>query len=209
MSSGLDHYPLETLADAAEGRLPPAERNLVEAHVAACAECADTLSWVRRVVSVMRSDDDVAVPAALHRRALDLFPGAAPRTRSEHGLGRRLLAALRFDSTVRQPAWGTRAGPVSARQLLFTAEQYDLDLRIRPTEALWQVSGQVLGPSTEGEVVLSSALEPEQRARVDEEGAFTLLPVTAGRYTLRLSMGEIDIEAPNLQVGDADSEAST
>ena len=108
-------------------------------------------------------------PEALVQRALGLWtraplaaptPAAGLRERLHAGL-RELVATLAFDSLgLSAAAAGLRSsGPGAARQLLFTAEGRDIDLRISPTEdgAHWVVSGQVLGPETDGHATLQAA----------------------------------------------------
>ena len=60
----------DRLSDYLDGDLPPAERTAMETHLASCAECAETLIGIRRVITRARALDDRA-PSA------DLWPGVA------------------------------------------------------------------------------------------------------------------------------------
>ena len=117
------------------------------------------------------------------------------------GLRRRLLAALRFDSAERPAALGTRTGQPPARQLLFLADRNELDLRIAKADARWAVRGQVLGPAEAGEVTLQGPTAAWSVA-LNELGEFTLPPVPAGSYILAVRLLDLDIEVPNLTVGE-------
>src|ERR671916_835931 len=90
-------------------------------------------------------------PPALVSGVVRMF--RARRAQSEApGLLRRLVAALAFDSSSLTPAFGVRSGQAApARQLLFSAGDLDVDLRLAQGSEGWTVSGQVLGPCTGGE----------------------------------------------------------
>lgn len=62
----------DRLSDYLDGELPPAERAALEVHLAECAECAETLSGLRRVVTRARALED-RPPAG------DLWPAIAAR----------------------------------------------------------------------------------------------------------------------------------
>jgi hypothetical protein len=83
--------------------------------------------------------------------------------------------------------------------VLFEAEGYAIDLRIAPLGEVWRVSGQALGPGAGGRVMLLGPVAVE--AALNDLSEFTLPPVPTGRYTLRLTLDEIEIEAADLSVG--------
>jgi hypothetical protein len=122
-------------------------------------------------------------------------------------LRQRVLAVLSFDSWATAPlVAGLRStGTAPTRQLVFSAEGRDIDLRIAPSGARFTVSGQVLGPDDHGAVALS----PEQasasvhEAPLDAFGEFRLTDVVAGRYRLSLLLSEHELELPPFDVGEA------
>jgi hypothetical protein len=61
---------IDRLSDYIDGEMDLAERLELEAHLAGCAECSDTLLGLRRVVTRARAMDDVAPTT-------DLWPGIA------------------------------------------------------------------------------------------------------------------------------------
>lgn len=76
----------QRLDDFLDGELPPAEMHEVSAHAAACAACAGTLEWSRRLQARA-----TALPRERRPRR-DLWPHIAERLDGSHarpGLGRR------------------------------------------------------------------------------------------------------------------------
>ena len=62
--------------------------------------------------------------------------------REEPSLLRRVLAVLSFDSLNVAPAFGTRSGATGSRQMLYSAEENDIDLHYS--------AGQLMGGSWPG-----------------------------------------------------------
>lgn len=147
------------------------------------------------------------VPPALTHAALALWDGQPVPLAT--GLLRRLQAVLSLDSWA-QPgtALGLRGLRSPTRQLLFSAEGCDIDLRVSPAGEAFDLSGQVLGPYDSGQVGLVH-LPPEgapapdlpRHATLDALGEFRLEAVPAGRYQLRLQLGHDDIVLPPIEVG--------
>jgi hypothetical protein len=112
----------------------------------------------------------------------------------------RIVAALQFDSAQTPVAAGVRSGQPVARQMLFSAEPYDVDLRIAPRGDAWQVAGQVLGPCEGGRVLLQSDRDTVE-APLNELCEFALPPVPAGSYMLALRLADAEIAIDTLNVG--------
>jgi len=142
---------------------------------------------------------------------------------------RRVLATLRFDSAA-QPvlALGMRGGRAGTRQLLFSAEGYDLDLRLTPdlSGPCWQLDGQVLGPEgpmrvslTTGEAVADSLAGRGDQAgpgpapapagpgsaaglatEVDELGEFHFQGLEGGRWRLQLQLPQLLVDLPPIEL---------
>lgn len=201
MSSGSRHIPFEQLADFADGRLGAGDRARVEAHLAGCARCAAEAGALGKLIGLMRATAVADAPAHLVARAVRLFApravGPAP------GLRQRILATLRFDSgpsSQLSPAFGVRSAATAPRQLLFSAGEHEVDLRLAPAGDRWTIAGQVLGPGGTGQVVLQGPATGETTA-FNEDGEFALAPVPAGTYTLRLLLGDVEVECPPMKVG--------
>lgn len=193
------HIPFERLVDLAEGRVAPEESRDASAHLKTCASCAGQLAAVERLTQMMRADDSVDAPRDLLAGALNLFRARPTR----EGFLRRVVGALSFDSGALRPAFGVRSGQAtSSRQLLFSAGDVDVDLRLAPGEEGWAVSGQVLGECAGGWAELGGAEDEGRaaRAELNELCEFALPAVPAGSYTLRLRLDDLLVEIPDLNL---------
>ena len=198
----LKHLSFSKIADLAEGRLAADERNLSAAHTAVCSRCAAKLNRLENVLGLMRADESVDAPPQLVAHTINLFR-TRPRESRTPSLARRLVAALSFDSLQMSPAYGVRSGQsaASTRQLLYSAEEYDLDLRLTETSEGWVVLGQVLGQECAGAAVeLAGAQEATVRADVNEQCEFRLPAVPPGSYQLSLRFKDLEIEIPQLEL---------
>lgn len=197
------HIPFTRLADLAEGRLSLEEAAAERAHLADCTNCSAQAAQLGHLAALMRADASEDAPPELVASVVRMFRARRP-TVEEPGLLRRLVAALTFDSSSLQPAFGVRSGQAApARQMLFSAGDLDVDLRLAPGGEGWTVSGQVLGPCKGGEVELVDAEgSTAARATLNELCEFTLLPPTPdGIYALRLRLDDgAEVEIPELSL---------
>jgi hypothetical protein len=190
--------PYELLVDLAEDRLSPAERDRALARVAADPQAAAELAALRGMVDLMRDDTSEDAPDHVINRALRLFDRPAPA--ASPGLVQRLVAALRFDSAQGLPAFGLRSSEPGIRQLLFSAEGYDIDLRVTLHTGGWVVSGQVLGSDQRGSVMLSTA-DRVFTATLNDLSEFSFEPVPSGRYALTLRQDDLEVVVEDLEIG--------
>jgi len=191
------HLAYAALADLVEGRLSAAERTAAEQHLAVCERCAADREWLAATIGLMRDDRLVDAPDRAVERAIGIFrPRIAPQ---QPRLLRRIVAALSFDSGLpQQQAFGVRSGLPSARQLLWSAAPYDVDLRIEARGEALVVAGQVLGPCRGGDVALQGPAAAA--ASLNEQCEWTLPPVPPGDYTLLLRLGDAEIAIPDLRI---------
>ena len=113
----------------------------------------------------------------------------------------RVLAALTFDSLTARPAFGLRSGASSGRQLVYSTELADIDLRVSPQSGEWEIAGQILGASeSRGKVNLESA-SFSASADLNELAEFGFQSVPSGIYTMFVQLPELEIEIPPLQLG--------
>jgi len=137
--------PFEDLVDLVEGRLSPAEADLLEAHIAGCAECAAQVAWLRRVTGLMAADRLVDAPRELVARAQALY--RAPQSRPLAGLAAlwrglwtpqlRRAGALALSVLLLIGAlWASSTIPVAqAATLASVSGQVEVQ---RPGSSLWQ-----------------------------------------------------------------------
>ena len=200
MKQIFNHLPFEKLADMAEGRLLADERMKAEAHANGCPRCAAKLTELEKVFSLVRTDESVDAPPEIMTRAVNLFRPRAVAASSSPSLVERIVAALSFDSLQMRPAYGVRSGQAAARQLLYSAGESDIDLRVAPSGEDWVVSGQVLGADCAGGEIELKGATGETRARLNEQCEFRLPPVPAGTYSLRLRLTDMEVEVPELEL---------
>jgi hypothetical protein len=194
------HLSIDVLTDLAHETSPVNAQ--AQAHLGDCQQCANTLAQLRHVIGVMRSDRTEEVPSHVIQRAERLLRQRRPIPTPERqpSLPQRILAVLRFDS-FQQPAFGLRSGKPIARQLLFSAGDSDIDLRIAPSNGDWQITGQVLGPTAGGQATLIGS-QIEHTVTFNELNRFQLPAVAAGLYTLRLHLGGTEVDITDLSLGE-------
>ena len=199
MSLNLSHLPYARLVDWVDGRLAPEQQVAVTAHLDACSHCRAEAAQVERMLNAMRTDDSQDAPPSLIARALQSFRHrvVAPSP----SLVQRLVAVLRFESTPLTPALGLRGEGAAERQLVFTAADYDVDLRIVPAVDGWQVSGQLLGDELGAGVAHLTSETFNADANIDPLSTFELPPAPAGHYTLTLAWPAFAITVENLALG--------
>jgi hypothetical protein len=195
------HIPFSQLSDYVSGDLPLLDRVDVEAHVAVCPRCASELAELERLIELMRNDLSEDAPPQIIKRAIEMFRAKSEQQNTSSDFRRRLLAVLHFDSIGMAPAFGVRSGKPGARQLLFSTNVNEIDLRIEPAGQAWLVSGQVLGgESTSGTALLQGATGVRETS-LNELNEFTLPPVEAGTYTLILNLTDVEVEIEEIRIG--------
>lgn len=155
--------------------------------------------------ALLRSRTLIDAPEAVIQRALGLWQVRTPASTGAAGaalggLRRRLAALLDFDSAVAAPA-ALRSGGDSTRQLLFSAEGRDVDLRVVATSGTsCRISGQILGPDESGVALLSCGSYEAETAWSDlSEFSFDGVPAGTCRIVLRSDAWELalpDVEIP-------------
>ena len=188
------HIPVETLADIVEDRVTSEARVAAMTHISACSTCQDSLLQLQQLILTMRSDTTKDVPRDVVTSAINIF------SQEERSPLRRIVALLTFDSRDAGPAYGMRSLLAVSRQLLYSAEDTDLDLRITVQNDECIVAGQVIGEGcSEGHVEISGA-GGRSEATLNDVFEFTLPPVPVGNYSLTLRMHDLQIEIPDLEL---------
>jgi hypothetical protein len=190
-----EHIPFELLANLAEGRTDR-EHELM-AHLTDCSQCNGKLERLAHVINLMRTDSTEAAPRDVIAQATSIFT----RREARPSLLRRIVAAVTFDSASSTPAYGYRSGQTASRQILFAAEDSDIDLRLSRQADQWLVSGQVLGAACAGAEVELSDREKTTLTRLNDLCEFNLSAVPAGSYKLTMRFEDRQIEIPDLELG--------
>ncbi len=199
------HIKFEQLVDLSENRVPAERRAGMLAHAHDCDFCAKELARVHQVINLMRADTTTDAPRDVLAHAVNLFRPQTANAAAKPSLVQRVLAALTFDSAKAAPAYGLRSGAITAatRQLLYTAGENDLDLRLAQSGATsWIVSGQVLGEcATGGQVELRDASDKVAAgASLNDTCEFVLPTIAAGNYSLRVRFAETEIEVTEIEL---------
>lgn len=196
--SSSSHLSVETLADLAEDQLGAEAREAALAHTAICSTCDKALLELRQLIRMMRSDRAEDVPGEVVSAAIDIFSRQLqPTTPSSL---RRIVATLIFDSLGSTPAFGMRSGQTSSRQLLYSAEGSDLDLRITVQNDQCVVAGQVLRDGCKGGLVEIVGAIGSAETSLNELCEFTFPALPLGNYKLRVKMEDVEIEVPELEL---------
>ena len=147
----------------------------------------------------MRSDDVESAPADVIKFAKDAF--RSRKVVHEPSLIARVLASLTFDSLTAKPAFGLRSGASAGRQLVYSTETADIDLRVSPQSAEWEIAGQILGSSQSGGTVNLESDSFSASADLNELAEFGFQSVPSGIYQVFVHLPELVIEIPPLQLG--------
>jgi hypothetical protein len=204
MKTDSNHIPFAELADLAEQRAAEdegAKLGGAPAHLADCSVCTQQLDRLGQVLQLMRTDSSTDAPRDVLAYAVNIF---RPAESSKPSILRRIVAALSFDSSSNlAPAFGVRAGQSSSRQLLYSAEENDIDIRITPEGESWVVAGQVLGEDCAGGRIELEGEDELAAADLNDQCEFLLPPVPAGIYAVRLRLGSAEVEIPQLELGNS------
>jgi len=190
------HIPLETLADIVEDRAKAGILHTAMAHVATCSACDDMLRRLRQLVIMMRTDTAADAPRDVLMSAISLFSPQRKRPLP------RIIATLIFDSRQAGPAFGMRSLRMTSRQLLYSAHQADLDLRIAIQNEECVVAGQVIRDGCAGGLVEISGATGTAEASLNELCEFKLPAIPVGNYSLKVRMSDVEIEIPELELKD-------
>ncbi len=179
----ITHIPFANLLDYLDQTLPASDRAEVEAHLATpCAECQINLQQARELLHVFTLPDrTVSAPPDVLKRAAALF-----KPRSILAAIPEIVASLIFDSFQQTPVAALR-GATRTRQLLFSAQDLDIDMQITPERDSATLIGQVLTRTTATlqalpVVRLYQAGEVIDTSYSDPLGQFTFRAVPPGRY---------------------------
>ena len=188
------HISIETLANIAEGTATSEAREATMAHISSCSTCHDTLRGLQQMVLMMRSDRTYDAPRDVLSSAINIF------SQEKRVPLRRIVALLTFDSRNAGPAFGVRSLPAASRQMLFSAEEIDLELRITVRNDECILAGQVIGEGcAEGHVEISG-VAGRSTTTMNEVCEFTLPPIPPGNYSLTVRMLDREIEIPELEL---------
>jgi hypothetical protein len=196
----------ERLIDHLDGRLEAAAADTVAAHLASdCEQCISDQSWYESVRRVTAGDDSIEPPPWVLKRAIKVFDGARRRR-----LTRRLgdfIATLVFDSSKGPAFAGARVTEAAAHQLLYRADDFNIDLLLTSLDQRGELRGQILREDefqfeSTARIGIELVGEDERvySAETNGFGEFTIESIEAGLYDLRVDAGELTITVVGLAI---------
>lgn len=190
------HIQFSELTELAEEKAKASPDAL--AHLAMCSECSSQLQSLRQTIGFMRSDTAEDAPVELIRHAKNLFREKVV----ERGpsLLQVIIASLSFDSLTNAPAFGLRSQTSAGRQLIYSTETADIDLRVSPEDDQWQIAGQILGADCPGGDVDLVGDDFSVSAELNELCEFSFGSVPAGAYKISIHLPDATIETPRLEL---------
>ena len=188
------HISIETLANIAEGKATSEAREAAMAHISTCSTCHDTLRRLQKLVLMMRSDRTNDAPRDVLASAVNIF------SQEKRSPLRRIVAILTFDSRSAGPVFGMRSLPAASRQMLYSAEESDLELRITVENDECILAGQVIGEGWAGGQVEILGVAGKSETTLNDVCEFKLPPIPVGNYSLTVRMLDRQIEIPELEL---------
>jgi hypothetical protein len=186
----MKHYNAVQWLQFLRAQIDSAARAAMRSHLdSPCRKCSSTLELLRKVESAAQADSRMQVPENAVRMARAIFALHQPERVQ---VSSRILARMVFDSFRQPAAVGVRSGRQLARQTLYEAGDYTIDLRLEPDVDPTQVVmvGQIANrlhpdePAVSVPIVLRGGQQEVGRAVTNQFGEFQL--VYRPRMPLRL-----------------------
>ena len=187
------HIEFETLVDIAEARATLEALEPAMSHLSSCSTCADELNRLERLIVMMRSDAAGDAPYDVRGAAVKIFQ------REELSLP-RIVAVLTFDSLNAGRALGMRSFHTASRQMLYSAHDTDVDLRIAVQNEECILTGQVIRRACLGGRVTVAGSAGSAETTLNDLCEFTLPAVPLGIYSLVVKLHDVEIEIPQLEL---------
>lgn len=151
---------------------------------------------INRIVHLMETDRSTDAPPDAIRWSKNLFRARADAP--ERSVVQKILAALQIDLAPGKAAFGERsAAPAQTRQMLFSAGENSIDLRITKTEKGFDLRGQIMGDGFGNCAIELGKFETAS----NELSEFSFSEIPAGVYDLTVRAGEAEIVIENLEIG--------
>ena len=153
-----------------------------------------------KIVKLMQADDSMDAPQDAVQWSKNLFRARAVEPKKS--LFRQVLAVLQMDLSPDRAAFGERsASPAAARQMLFSAGENQIDLRISKTNKTFRVTGQILGGGFAGAKIKLFNENKNFAAKSNDLGEFSFEKISKGQYTLSLIVKYKEIVIENIEIG--------
>ncbi len=154
---------------------------------------------LNKITQLMQADDSTDAPADSILWSKNLFRARAVAKQS---LVQKVLAVLQIDLMPNRAVFGERSASAAAvRQMLFSAGEYKIDLRIAKVNKGFKVSGQILGDDFSGAPVMLFNDGKNFTVKSNELGEFAFEKISKDKYTLSLIFKSTEIVIENIEIG--------
>jgi len=201
----MSHLTYTALLGYIGDELSPADRIKIDNHLSSdlCKECGHKLARLQKVLKAVTTDKSLAPSPEVLTKAFGLYqkpPAPARKSLSQ------LLAVLQFDSRLQFSAMASR-GASHSRQMLFTADDLDIDLQMTAEDGTNNnLTGQILGAeSADQSPQAFVSLQNEtgqllQGTQTDAHGQFTFRQVPPGVYHLVFDLDSQEVSITRLEL---------
>lgn len=201
----MSHLTYTTLLGYIGDELSPADRNKIEDHLFSdlCKECGRKLARLQKVLKAVATDKSVAPSPQVLTKAFGLFqerPAPAQKSLSQ------VLAVLQFDSRLQFSAMAMR-GTIRSRQMLFTADDMDIDLQMTAEDGGHNnLTGQILGIENADQTPQAFVSLKDETGQLlsgtqtDAQGQFTFRQLPPGVYHLVFDLDSQEISISRLEL---------
>jgi hypothetical protein len=216
----MKHYDQAQWLQFLRAELDPELHAAMQRHLdTPCGKCSTTLSLLRKIEATAQADAQLDVPESAVRIARAIFALNKPQ---EVQLKPGILAKLVFDSFREPAAAGVRSGRQLARQTMYEAGDYTIDLRFEPdldpaqVVMVGQIANRVVPelPPRSVPIVLRGGGKELGRAVTNQFGEFQVvyrpkMPLRLLVSVLRGSSDHVEIRVPGSpRKGSADKASS-
>lgn len=147
---------------------------------------------IERIIRLMQTDESTDAPSEAVKWSKNIF-----RTREKQPSAlQKIKAVLKIDLAPGKAVFGERSGAAEARQMLFEAGEFGIDLRVAESEGRFEVKGQILGEGFENQ----EARLGKHATRSNELGEFVFNEVEPGTYTFAIGNGEEEIVIEGIEI---------
>lgn len=113
----------------------------------------------------------------------------------------RIAAVLQVDLSPDQAVAGERSGSATqVRQMLFTAGDYAIDLRVTGTGKKIAVKGQILGSDIENGTVTLEGETGHSQVSLNESSMFEFKNLQGGAYSVTVTSKAIEIVVARIEI---------
>jgi hypothetical protein len=155
---------------------------------------------LNKIVQLMQADDSADAPADAVKWTKNLFRARAVEPKKS--LVERVLGVLQVDLAPNKAVFGERsASAQQTRQMLFSAGDNQIDLRIAKVNKGFKVNGQILGEDLAGAEVKLFDAKKAFTVKSNELSEFSFEKISKGTYTLSLIFKDKEIIIENIKIG--------